>query len=295
MSRSSIGRLIVATLTGIVCALMFVVVPALAAGTSGGGSGTSILPVQTPTAAPVTLPPPYLPTDQFNFALIVILVFGLLLIGGLLWYIYRIQQRYYSLVRTLSQIGRRVTAVQVGLFDVADHVQNVTASVQAQAIPLKDLKIEGPATMTVGTSGDFKATGPDDQPANTAQWSVTPTEAASVNPASGAKVSVNPKMAGAFKLNVSQAPDAAGELLVAVSAPEPTAEDLPFVGLGFGALVIAILVVVAVIVLALTGSLQGEAVATLLGGLLGYIFGVNVPTAARASQASSSKTTNTTS
>jgi hypothetical protein len=267
MSRSFIGRLVAAVLLIAIGVLAFFISPALAA---TRGEGTLGILAQTPTTTPTTTTP-YVPTDLFVAFLIILLVFGFLLILGLLFYIYRIQLKYYTTARMLSQMGARVTAVQVVAFP-PDHMQAMIVNAKPDQPP-QQLTIDGPGTMSIGIPGEFKATDPSGKPADNAQWSVTPASAANLNVNTGSKISVNPLATGPFKLHASQDPNAIGEALVAVVTPQASAEDLPFVGQGYGALVIAVLVVVAVIVLALTGALQGEAVATLLGGLLGYIFG----------------------
>ena len=56
--------------------------------------------------------------------------------------------------------------------------------------------------------------------------------------------------------------------------------DLPFIGRGFGSILIVIILVAAVIVLALAGVLTGEAVAPIIAALAGYIFGASGNTTA---------------
>src|SRR5260370_36181792 len=68
-----------------------------------------------------------------------------------------------------------------------------------------------------------------------------------------------------------------GEVQVAAVAPQLDGVELPFVGRGYGSVAMAIILVAAVIILGMAGVLSWEGVATLLGGLLGYIFGVAVP------------------
>ena len=63
---------------------------------------------------------------------------------------------------------------------------------------------------------------------------------------------------------------------MAALAPEAKAVELPFVGHGYGAIAISVILIAAVVVLGISNVLTGEGVATLLGGLLGYIFGVGV-------------------
>ena len=69
---------------------------------------------------------------------------------------------------------------------------------------------------------------------------------------------------------------ATGSVGVAALAPEAKAVELPFIGQGYGAIAISVVLIAAVVVLGISNVLTGEGVATLLGGLLGYIFGVGV-------------------
>jgi hypothetical protein len=49
------------------------------------------------------------------------------------------------------------------------------------------------------------------------------------------------------------------------------------VGQGYGSVVIAVVVLTVVAWLGLAQVLNGQAVATVLGGLVGYVFGANIP------------------
>jgi hypothetical protein len=292
MSRSFIGRLIVTTIGGVIGALTFVVFPALAAGTSGGR--TVIIPALAPTATPgggTATTTSVVPPDIFIYFLLIVFIFGLLLIAGLLYYIYKIQLKYYASSQILSQMGVGVKATIIGSFVVQPPPGVPLAPGEAP----KKLTIDGPGFVTVGVHADFIAKlDSAASPADT-QWAVTPEGAASWEPKTGPKVAVTPLKIGSFKLTASIGNEQNTDVSVAVVAPQAPTEELPFIGQGYGSLVIAILVVVAVIVLGLTGILGGEAVATLFGGLLGYIFGVTTSTAAKSSKTSDGKTPSATS
>jgi hypothetical protein len=306
MSKSLIGWLIVAVLGGVIGALTFLESPALAgnlallAGTPGAGTVTTAVPTPTtgtPGAGTVTTVTPtpttgtsgagtgtsavFVPTNLLIFFLLLLLIFGLILIVGILIYVYKIQLKYYATTQSLSQMGVGVKATPISFFG------SITAAAAAQQ-PNK-LMIDGPGFVTVGAHADFTVKEElGGNLANDAQWSITPDDAASWSPKMGAKVTVLPLKMGPFVLTAS-APKAEGAVSVAAVAPQATTEELPFIGQGYGSLVIAVLVVITVILLALTGILTGEAVATLLGGLLGYIFGVTTSTGATSSKKSNNK------
>jgi len=269
MSRLLIIRLVVAIFGGILGALVLALSPALAGNLvqvvsrQGGGSATS--------TALVSADSPFL-----IYLLLILFGFGGLLIGGLLFYVYKVQMRYYNLTQTLSQMGESVKAIHIPSIE-GEVAARLEATVRAggSVAQQQNLIIEGPGYLAVGTPADFTVKDTSGNPANTAQWSVTPDTVAKLSTNTGSKVTVHPMTMGSFKLNASlEAPPAADSVLVAVISPQNTIEELPFVGQGYGSLAIAILVIFAIIALALTGVLGSEAVATLFGGLLGYAFGV---------------------
>jgi hypothetical protein len=76
------------------------------------------------------------------------------------------------------------------------------------------------------------------------------------------------------------------EAVASVVAGETGGVDgvgLPFVGEGYGAIVITVMVVVGVVLLTLGGLLGGEAAAAIFGTVLGYAFGTRIA-AARSTQ-----------
>ena len=278
MSKLFIGRLIIAAIGSVIGALTFVVSPTfasnlgLAATTPGAGTATTT---------------PFLPTDLFIYALLILLSFGLLLIAGIMIYVYRIQLKYYTITQSLSQMGVGVRATPISSFATLSSGATFTP----EEAP-KKLKIDGPGFVAVGSQAVFTATKESDGTlADKAHWSVTPDGTLSLSE-KGATVTVNALKTGPFVLSAkidTETPKSEGSVSVAAVDPKATTEDIPFMGQGYGSLVIAVLIVVSVILLALTGILSGEVVATLFGGLLGYIFGVTTSTGTTASKKSDAK------
>lgn len=300
MNKSFIVRLIVATLVVVIGTLTFLVSPALAgnfalsAGTSVLGTATTadVTPTVTPTST--ATPPPFLTTDLLIPSLVVLFAACLLLIFVILAYVYNIQKKYYAITQSLSQMGVGVKAISIDTFVKP---QDRMPAVAEAAIG--KLKIDGLGVVTVGTPVDFtvkKESGGGST--EEAEWSIDEGDAAaSVSPKKGAKVSVTPQKMGRFTLTATikdngTITDKGSASVIAFMA---TNEELPFIGQGYGSLVIAILVVFAVILLALTGTLQGEAVATLFGALLGYIFATHAAAAATSSKKSDGKPPDTSS
>jgi hypothetical protein len=91
-------------------------------------------------------------------------------------------------------------------------------------------------------------------------------------PHQGPKIKLVPVKEGVFKVSATSG----GQTVtaqVAATAPQPVRGDLPFVGGGYGAILIAVVLLMVATTLAVGGFLASEAVGTLFGGLLGYIFG----------------------
>ena len=258
--------------------------PALAAGeTATPGPAAAAMP--EPAAA--TTPAPAQATagasrgvvvDQSHFLVLltITLVFALLALGAVFLYTYFIQRKFYDIAANLGQSGKSVQATSVRPWEGAARQE---AYVEGETPPVPaPMQISGPASVTVGTeSGEFVASWVEgNAPAADAAWSVDPPNAAVVNPTSGAKVKVIAAVAGAFALTASVAGQKPGtaQLRVAAVAAQASAVQLPFIGHGYGSIVIAVILIAAVIVLGVGGVLSGEGVATLLGALLGYIFGV---------------------
>jgi hypothetical protein len=242
--------------------------------------------------------------EQLPWLVIATLAFALLALAILFLYTYKIQSKSYDVLEGLGRLGRAVRVTSPAPF----------ARPGAEKESLRSaglvLKIEGPGVVTVGVeSAEFTATIEDGTAPHEAQWSVAPVTAATVNPKTGPRVKVTAATVGAFTLSAEVpatqnadtsaklsteviasltrevvarlapeaiAPVARGEVQVAAVLPEINAIELPFVGRGYGSMAMAIVLVAAVIILGLAGTLSGEGVATLLGGLLGYIFGVAV-------------------
>jgi hypothetical protein len=279
MSRSFIVRLSAAALGAAIGALTFVVFPVFASNPTSATTTPVVSPANT-IANPVTPNSPY-----FIYFLLILLGFGLLSIGGMLLYIYRIQLKYYSAAQKLSRIGEGVKAVSIRTF-AGTHLTGNKPPDQKSG-----LHIDGPGFVTIGTQTSFKVTDvAKKSPATNAQWSVTPDNIAGLSSTTGEQITILPMSMGSFHLSAETPdPDGKGDtVLVAAVAPQTATEELPFIGQSYGTLALTILVVVAVIVLALTGALSIDAVATLLGGLIGYIFGVTTSTVAGTSAAKSS-------
>jgi len=251
-------------------------------------------------------------SQQLPWLVVATLLFALAALAMLFLYTYKIQSKSYTVLERLGQLGKAVKVTSPAPF--------VRPGTERESFRSGEpvFKIEGPAVVSVGTeSAEFTATLGSEVAPDDTKWSVVPATAATVNPKNGPQVKVIAATAGIFtlaaevpaapeaelssrvspeaaasltpearaRLNPEAVPRAAiikGEVQVAAVAPQLDGVELPFVGRGYGSVAMAIILVAAVIILGMAGVLSGEGVATLLGGLLGYIFGVAVPPAGSA-------------
>jgi len=129
--------------------------------------------------------------------------------------------------------------------------------------------IEGPTTIVAGVAADFVAKLGSNQAVAT--WTAAPTTAIPPLGDPTSRVSVTAQQAGALTLKAAVASATApGELRVIV-VPGASARQLPFVGAGWGSVVVAIVIASITGALGLVGALGGEAVATIIGALVGYV------------------------
>lgn len=192
-----------------------------------------------------------------------VLVFAASALFGFLFYIYKIQDRFYRTAEGAIRLGSIPRVSSVATFPRTAYVGELT--------------IEGPPIVPVGATSDEFVARTDGKPATDVDWGIEPSDAAawrSVESGSNAKITVTAARAGAFKLLATSGGFQSQPLQVVAVPPSGKQADLPFVGQDFGTVLIAIILVAAVVLLAIGGILGAEAVATFFGGLLGYIFGV---------------------
>lgn len=217
-------------------------------------------------------------TAPYPFGLLIAtLIFALLALAIVFVYIYFVQKKFYETSEGLGRLGRAVQVTSVSTFVAPTGLEGGLADATgAEAVEL--LQVTGPASVPVGVeSTEFSVIRVEGGAlVNEAVWSVDPPNAAIVNPQQGAKVKVIAAVPGVFKLiaEVTTPKPGSAELPVAAVAPQANAVQLPFIGEAYGSITIAIILIAAIMMLSLFGTLSGEGAATLLGALLGYIFGV---------------------
>jgi hypothetical protein len=233
----------------------------------------AVTPVNDTEALPADTEGPVLGQDELPWFLTALLMFGILAFAILFLYLYKTQHRFYGVFSGLAGSGQAPDVVSVSPFTGSGQ-PGTLAGPSPAPLPV----VSGPGVVTVGVQSDEFTVALQDTPVEDAQWSVTPATAAALNPMMGARIRVIATLTGAFELTATvPGSGATASVQVAAIAPERSNGNLPFVGSGFGSIAVTILLVVGVTALAFNGSLGGEAVATLFGGLLGYVFGAAAP------------------
>lgn len=129
--------------------------------------------------------------------------------------------------------------------------------------------ITGPSITTVGVPARFKAE-QNDNPVEVT-WTVPP-DAATIEPESPTSaVFVTPSKQVDFTLQVKK-DDVSREMSIRALYPPAEQSSLPFVGEGYGTILLALAILTLATVLALMGKFSTDALATLFGALGGYIF-----------------------
>jgi hypothetical protein len=130
--------------------------------------------------------------------------------------------------------------------------------------------ISGPPQVVVGRPAEYRAAR-GDAAASDAKWSVNPVEAAAVTPSQGPAISLTARRAGSFALRAQV--DGAPRAEVSVAAIEPPpATGVPLLGARYGGVAIAIVAVTVAAALTALNTLDGAALATLLGTVVAYFF-----------------------
>ena len=140
------------------------------------------------------------------------------------------------------------------------------------------MAIDGPLVVVVGEPTEFRALGTGGAPIEV-HWWIDREDAAMLEAAGrtkdvvGKAVQLTALKKTTFELHAGKANGYSdGKVnLAAIEAPVEK-PSLPFVGAGYGTLIIAVVILTIAGVLGLVGILSGEAVATLFGAIAGYIF-----------------------
>jgi hypothetical protein len=230
-------------------------------------AATATTPTTTTTAtATTTTPAKSVSAGEDKRGLAVgVLVFGLLVILMLFGYLAWAEDRYFNFAKSFLRRTGRAPPTR----DVPARLL-LTTLLETKA-GTASLVIDMPHALTVGEEQPAHAKLGDK--AVVAKWTVDPSTGLTIDPAEGETVKVKAEEAGTYKVTAT----AAGH---SITAPVTVAEaenggdrgGVPFVGAGYGTILIAIVLIVAATVLGLLDILDSQALATLFGALAGYVF-----------------------
>jgi hypothetical protein len=244
-----------------------------------GGAFAQVTTTSRPPASVTTTSTTLVPTSQVSSPPTSISqtadgskVAGWILLFGLL--ILLLMFAYLNLWR--RDIGRWILTAfrRTDQFPRYDHIP-VTARPTEEArlagAEESQIVVHGPALVTVGVeSAPFTVR--KDAVVVQADWAVEPADAAGVDPGRRQAVRVTATKEGPFQVK-AQVPgviDAAVAHVTANAAAPPG--EIPFVGAGYGGLMVAIAAVTIAGSLTALGVLPGAALATLLGTVVSYFF-----------------------
>jgi hypothetical protein len=188
-----------------------------------------------------------------NVVAAVALGFGVVTIFMVLLFVYRDRKRTGDQMERLVQAGRTVEPVQVS----------------PRALVGEQIVLLGPSKITVGTRASYGAqrTGQESD----VRWYSSDEDIQRQLPASPApSIEFTARRPGTFTLRGSADADAA-ELTVNASEAATVAQQLPYIGAGWGSIVVGLAIASVTGALGLKGTISGEAVATILGALVGYV------------------------
>jgi hypothetical protein len=228
------------------------------------GSGLLILLLSTPAGAAsistttstttAQASTAQLNNNQADLAAILALTFGLLAIVAILLFLFWDRSRSFKALQNAGETGSTTIDDQGALAGAAFVTRTTSGTVP----------IVGTTTLPVNTPTTYlvKPSEGTDSP----QWSIQGD--ATLGSQTGSKTQVTAKGAGAIILSVLVGSDS-GELeITATSAPKSSA--IPFLGQGYGSVVIALSVASVTAALGLTNIINGQAVAGILGSLVTY-------------------------
>jgi hypothetical protein len=217
-------------------------------------AGPAAATTTTSTTTPTTSTAP-LSSSQADTAAILALSFGLLAIIAVLVFLSWDRIRSFQALKDAGQVGS-ATVHDESPFARASLTKSSGASGAVSIVGPKALSLNEPTNYLV--QGDTAGANPS--------WKVQGD--ATISPPSGQRTQLTAKSAGAIILSVSVGTESA-TTEIAATAP-PRSSTIPFLGQGYGSVVIALSVASVTAALGLTNIINGQAVAGILGSLVTY-------------------------
>lgn len=194
---------------------------------------------------------------------VLVLFFGGFLTASVLLYVWLIQRRYYAAAIDLQR--------RTGVLPEPEVIHGLVT--RTMLPELDAAKIDGPLVVVVGQKTDYTAL-KRGLPVE-ATWTVEPGDL--TKPLDAAKktssVTIEAIKKGTFMITATVDGEKAPPYPVtAIEIPPAETSSLPFVGEGYGSILVAVVILSLASVLALMGKFSSDAVATLFGAVAGYIF-----------------------
>lgn len=231
--------------------------------TTGGTTGTTTTPGSTGTNTTSTTGTGSSGGRDDRSLAGLALLFGLIAVGAVLYFVRNDRKNTLATYATLIESG---AAVQAG--DVPP--QGALPAGQAAVEELTpQVTIDGPDMVVVGVPADFVAKQGGTQVVAT--WTADPAAATAPLGDPSSRVTITAKQAGSFSLTAAVAGSGSVPKRVAAAPADRARQTLPFIGAGWGSVVVAIIIAALTGALGLAGALTGEGVATILGALVGYV------------------------
>jgi hypothetical protein len=248
--------------------------PAWAATTATTAAATSTTPTSSSSPAGSLSPTPPASTttttapgrDDRPLAGLALL-FGLVAAGGVLLFVRDDRAATLKTYEKLVKSGATVQVIQVSAQDGAGVA--IPGAAEAEIVPGPQVTIDGPDIVVVGKPAEFVAKNNDGGQV-VATWTADPADATEPLGEPTSRLTLTATQSGTFSLTASAAGAAAIPKHVTATVADVRGQPLPFVGAGWGSIVVVIVIAAVTGALGLSGQLNGEAVATILGTLAGY-------------------------
>jgi hypothetical protein len=274
--------------------------PTDAPATTGVAADTVTTPTTTPSTTTGTTAPASSSgsdADRSDWLSVGVILLGFALGGGLLAYLYLIQRRFFEAEETALRLTK--VALPTDSIDPLFGRLDLVLATESET-PTK-LEIEAPPSVLLGKEAELKVTPPDGATLSDVAWTVEPATAASLEPDAGTETTkLKAKAAGTLIVVLAakvtkngDVTEGRGSVTFLAEEVPPAPAGLPFVGEGYGTILLTILLITVVGVLGLANVLDGDVIATLFGTLAGYFF-VREATSASASSDSGAAGTETT-
>ena len=226
-----------------------------------------------PAATTQTTTPVFTDPIQLLNAIALLLLFAVIVTGLIVLYLRQAQDRYFLASERLGRLGI-VTSPEVISTTAAAATGSLESAAAAGAAT--SLTVTGPTRLTVGVAAEYQAAAEGGDLATTA-WAATPDDALELSATTGERITVTPRKPGPASLTVTLDGNSVAIVVTVEPAPTPTrGTTLPFVGAGFGSVLAAVIIAVLITILGIARVLGPEAIASLLGTLAGYLFGLRV-------------------